>query len=156
MMIVLVGAGAFVFWRVQYALDHRLDQDLQTQNSDLRQAAAHLAPRPALDSLRDEARETQLLTRTGVVLAAGPGVPADRALLSPGQAARATRAALHTGRGYLFSERGRHLRILAAPVPGHGLAEVAVSAVRLDQRDEALRELLVQLAIANLLPLAIA
>jgi two-component system OmpR family sensor kinase len=156
MLVVLVGAGAFVFWRVQYALDHRLDEDLQTQNSDLRQAAAHLAARAALASRRDEARETQLLTRTGAVLAAGPGVPAGRALLSPDQAARATRAPLHTGRGYLFSQRGRHLRILAAPVPGHGPAEVALSAVRLDQRDEALRELLAQLAIANLLALAIA
>src|SRR4051794_1513927 len=154
MLVVLVGAGALVFWRVQYALDHRLDQDLQTQNSDLRQAAAHLAPRAALASLRDEARDTQLLTPTGAVLAAGPGAPADRALLTPEQSRRAARAPLRTGRGYLFSERGRHLRILAVPVPGR--STVAVSAVRLDQRDEALRELLAQLAIANLLALAIA
>src|SRR3954447_25596604 len=154
MLVVLIGAGAFVFWRVQYALDHRLDQDLQTQSSDLRQAAAHLAPRAALASLRDQARETQLLTPSGAVLAAGPGAPADRALLTPEQSRRAARAPLRTGRGYLFSERGRHLRILAVPVPGRGT--VAVSAVRLDQRDEALRELLAQLAIANLLALAIA
>jgi two-component system OmpR family sensor kinase len=156
MLVVLIGAGAFVFWRVQYALDHRLDQDLQAQSSDLRQAAALLSPRAALASLRDQARDTQLLSGTGTVLAAGRGLPAGRALLTPEQLARATRAPLRSGRGYLFSPRGRHLRILAVPVPGAGPAKVAVSAIRLDQRDEALRELLAQLAIANLLALAIA
>jgi signal transduction histidine kinase len=44
------------------------------------------------------------------------------------------------------------VRVLAAPAAG----AVAATAVRLDQRDEALRELLAQLAIANLLALALA
>jgi signal transduction histidine kinase len=77
-------------------------------------------------------------------------------LLTPEQARRAARGELQTGRGYLFSKRGRHLRILAVPVGGSGPAAVAAGAVRLDQRDEALRELLAQLTIANLLALALA
>src|SRR4051794_2454789 len=156
MLVVLVAAGAFVFWRVQFALDHRLDQDLRSQSTDLRQAAAHAAPAAALASLRDQAREGQLLDAGGRVLASGPGLDGGRPLITPAQARRATRRELTTGRGYLFSRRGRHLRILALPVGRGGRAAVAVSAVRLDQRDEALRELLAQLAIANLLALALA
>jgi signal transduction histidine kinase len=156
MVVVLVGAGAFVFWRVQYALDHRLDQDLQSQTSDLRQAASRQEPAAALASLHDEAREAQLLDVDGAVLASGPGVVSGRSLLTPAQARRATRTEVRTGRGYLFSPRGRHVRILAVPVGGPGPAAVAVTAVRLNQRDEALRELLAQLAVANFLALALA
>ncbi|WP_196807455.1 HAMP domain-containing sensor histidine kinase [Candidatus Solirubrobacter pratensis] len=156
MIVVLVAAGAFVFWRVQFALDHRLDQDLLSQTSDLREAAARQAPAAALASLRDQGREAQLLTAGGTVLASGPGIAGGRPLLAPEQARRAARGELQTGRGYLFSKRGRHLRILAVPVGGSGPAAVAAGAVRLDQRDEALRELLAQLTIANALALALA
>jgi signal transduction histidine kinase len=156
MVVVLVGAGAFVFWRVQYALDHRLDQDLQGQTSDLRQAASRQTPATALASLHDQAREAQLLDADGAVLASGSGIVTGRPLLSQSQARRAARTEVRAGRGYLFSPRGHHLRILAVPVHGAGPAVVAVTAVRLDQRDEALRELLAQLAVANFLALALA
>src|SRR3954454_23115619 len=122
MLVVLVAAGAFVFWRVQFALDHRLDQDLRSQSTDLRQAAANAAPAAALASLRDQAREGQLLDAGGRVLASGPGLDGGRPLIPPAQARRATRRELTTGRGYLFSPRGRHLRILALPVGSGGPA----------------------------------
>jgi two-component system, OmpR family, sensor kinase len=156
MIVVLAAAGAFVFWRVQVALDHRLDQDLRSQTSDLRQAALHLPPHAALASLREHAREAQLLRANGTVLASGAGIPDGQALITAAQTQSAGRSELETGRGELFSKRGKHLRILAVPVHGSGPAAVAVTAVRLDQRDEALRELLAQLAIANLIALAIA
>jgi two-component system OmpR family sensor kinase len=154
MIVVLIAAGAFVFWRVQYALDHRLDQDLRTQTSDLRQAAADQPPSAALASLRDQARDSQLLSDDGAVLVSGSGISGP--LLTAPQARRAAQRDLFTERGNLFSPRGRHLRILALPVHGSDSAAVAASAVRLDQRDEALRELLAQLAIANGLALAFA
>jgi signal transduction histidine kinase len=156
MLVVLVAAGGFVWWRVQFALDHRLDQDLASQTSDLHQAARRAAPSAALASLRDQGRLAQLLAGDGTILASGAGLAGTGALLTPAQARRATQRPLKTGRGYLFSPRRRHLRILAVPIAGDGPARVAVSAVRLDQRDEALRELLAQLAIANLLALALA
>ena len=156
MIVVLVGAGAFVWWRVQFALDHRLDQDLVTQTSDLRDAAAHATPQAAIASLRDEGRLGQLLAADGRVLASGISIADAGPLLTPEQTRQAMRDELHTGHGYLFSPRGRHRRILAVPIDGPGPAVVAASAVRLDQRDEALRELLAQLAIANLLALALA
>jgi two-component system OmpR family sensor kinase len=154
MIVVLIAAGAFVFWRVQYALDHALDQDLRTQTSDLRQAAADQTPIAALASLRDQARDAQLLAGDGTVLASGSGISGP--LLTTAQAREGARHEVQVVRGNLFSPRGRHLRILGLPVQGSGAAAVAVSAVRLDQRDEALRELLAQLAIANALALALA
>jgi signal transduction histidine kinase len=156
MVVVLAAAGAFVFWRVQYALDHRLGQDLRSQTSDLREAARNLPPRVALASLRDQTREAQLLRADGTVLASGPGIPSGQPLITAEQARRASRTDVETGRGELFSKPGKHLRILAVPVHGTGPASVAVTAVRLDQRDEALRELLAQLAVANLIALAVA
>ena len=156
MIVVLIAAGAFVFWRVEYALDHRLDEDLISQTNDLRQAATHQTPTAALRSLRDQARESQLLAADGTVLASGSGIVDGRPLLTPGQVRRAPASEVRATRGDLFSPHGQHVRILAVPVRGAGPAAVAVSAVPLDQRDEALRELLGQLTIANLLALAFA
>ncbi len=156
MLVVLVAAGAFVFWRVQLALDNRLNEDLRTQTGDLRVAAMHRSPESAITSIRDAGRDAQILGADGAVLASGPALRHDQPLLTQGQARRARGEVIRSGRGYLFSKRGEHLRILAVPVRGRGPAAVAVSAVRLDQRDEALRELLAQLAIANVLALALA
>ncbi|MBA2716500.1 MAG: HAMP domain-containing protein, partial [Propionibacteriales bacterium] len=157
MVVVLVAAGAFVFWRVQVALDSRLERDLTAQTRDLRRAAARQTPAAALASVRDQAPVAQLLTADGVALASGPEVRNGQGLLSAAQVRRAARGEVRTGHGHLFSKPGRHLRIMAIPVTtSDGAAAVAVTAVRLDQRDEALRELLAQLAIANLLALALA
>jgi hypothetical protein len=78
MIVVLMAAGAFVFWRVEYALDQTLDQDLRSQTSDLRQAATREPPAAALMSLRDQARESQLLAAGGTVLAPARASPAAR------------------------------------------------------------------------------
>jgi signal transduction histidine kinase len=157
MLVVLLAAGAFVWWRVQVALDHRLDQDLQAQSDDLVAAARRAAPAAALASLRDEGRRSQLLDAQGRVLASGAAIPDGAPLLDARQAARAAGGAqVRAGRGHLLSARDGHLRIVAVPVAGPGATAVAASAVSLDQRDEALRELLAQLTIANLLALAVA
>ena len=156
LMVLEAAAAAFVFWRVQFALDRRLDTDQRSQTTDLRDASVRLPPAAALASIQGRARDAQILGADGAVLAAGPGIPKGTALISPAQAAVASRTELHAGRGSLLSKGGRHVRILALPVQGAGGAAVAVTAVILDQRDEALRELLAQLAIANLITLAIA
>jgi signal transduction histidine kinase len=156
MIVVLAGVGAFVFWRVQVALDHGLNQDLATRTADLRQAAVQLRPVVALRSLRDEGRESQLFSSRGSILASGSAIPSGVALLTPAQAREASRAKLTTRRGNLFLKGGEHLRILAVPVHGVGGAAIAASAVRTDHRDEALRELVAALVIANLIALAVA
>jgi len=156
MIVVLACVGAFVFWRVQVALDNGLNEDLTTHTGELRRAALRLPPAAALRSLGDEGRESQLLGADGAVLASGAAIQAGRALLTPSQAHQATRRELETRRGNLFIKDGEHLRILAVPVHGVGAAAVAASAVRLDHRDEALRELFAALVIANLIALAVA
>src|SRR5262245_7088637 len=120
MIVVLTCAGAFVFWRVQVALDNSLNQDLTSHTNDLRQAALQLPPADALRSLRDEGRESQLLGPDGTVLASGAAIPAGRGLLTPVQVQRASRGELETRRGNLFLKGGEHLRILAVPVNGVG------------------------------------
>lgn len=158
MIVVLTAAGAFVFWRVQFALDKRLNEDLAAQTSAVRDAARKSEPSAALASLGAQARDAQVLAADGGVLASGPGLRGHRALLTAEQVKTALVREIRAGRGGMFSPRGRHVRIRAVPVQSaaSGGAAVAVSFVRLDQRDEALRELLVQLALANLLALALA
>lgn len=148
--IVLAGAGAFVYWRVSYALDLRLDNDLRAD-------AAALAPLVTSEGpLRQDAglqripasRLYQVLDGAGVVLAAG-----DQLGRTPVLKGRAAHAAV--GRevlvdvGALLPRSRRPLRLIAVPVPGSGPARVLVVAQHRDQRDEALRELLAQLALAG-------
>jgi signal transduction histidine kinase len=158
MLVVLIAAGAFVFWRVEYALDTRLADDLTGEAADLQHAAtATPDPGAALNTLGAQGRDAQLLDSSGRVLAAGTGLAGHGSLLTPAQQAQAEHGPVQVTLGQLFSGRGRHLRIRALPVRGvGGPAVVAVAAVRLDQRDEALRELLGQLTLANLGALTVA
>ncbi|MFG3604594.1 sensor histidine kinase [Micromonospora chersina] len=159
MLLVLTGAGAFVYLRVRYALDLRLDQDLTALSAQLTDAARTGAP------LATAARTVpgeywQLLDAGNHVLAASPGLPAD-SLLTPGQLDQALRRPVRVDRGTLLPISPRPLRLYAVPVqpgaaPSAGQPAVTVAAVRRDQRDEALRELIAQLALANLAALAIA
>ncbi|WP_238011434.1 ATP-binding protein [Dactylosporangium sp. AC04546] len=159
MLVVLTGAGAFVYLRVQYALDRRLDADLATQSAAVT-AALHdgtLGPRnPAVVS----GGLYQILDPTGAILHASPGLTG-RPLLTAGQVAAATRRPVRTDRGTLLPISTEPLRVLATPLspdaaPPTGQPAIVVVAVRRDQRDEALRELIAQLALANLAALAVA
>ena len=155
MLVVLTGAGGFVYWRVQYALDLRLDEDLAAQSAALARALrTDTDPLAALASLSAAAKDDQVLDEQGRVLAAGSTGAA--ALLTPAQATTATSRTVHASRGSILSGKGRHLRIEAVPATVDGAPVVAVAAVRLDQRDEALRELLGQLTLANLVALLVA
>jgi two-component system OmpR family sensor kinase len=159
MLVVLTGAGAFVYLRVQYALDRRLDADLTALCTAVTTALhdGTLGPRnPAVVS----GGLYQILDPTGAVLNASPGLTA-RPLLTPTEVAAARRGPVRTDRGTLLPISVEPLRVLATPLdpnePGAmGRPAVVVVAVRRDQRDEALRELVAQLALANLAALAVA
>ncbi|MGR6320577.1 ATP-binding protein [Micromonospora soli] len=159
MLVVLTGAGGFVYLRVRYALDLRLDQDLATQSAQLTDAAR--AGRPLPTVARTGAGEYwQLLDATNQVLATSPGLPAG-SLLTPAQLEQSLRQPVRADRGSLLPISARPLRLYATPVragtmPAAGEPAVTVAAVRRDQRDEALRELIGQLALANLAALAVA
>jgi signal transduction histidine kinase len=155
MLLVLTAAGAFVYLRVRYALDLRLNEDLQAQSTQLVDAVtSRTAPAMPPGALY------QLLDVRNRVVAASPGLTGDP-LLRPDQAATAQRQPVREDRGDLFPITSGTLRLYAVPlhagtVSPAGTPAVAVVAVRRDQRNEALRELIGQLVLANLAALAVA
>jgi two-component system OmpR family sensor kinase len=149
MLVVLTAAASFVFWRVQVALDHRLDDDLDAQVQELRDAVeAHPGdPAAALQSLpRGSALDQVVDRRTGRALAASPAV-AGRLLFTGHDLTRAARGPVQRDLGNLLLDEDRRLRVRTVPLDDR---LVGVTALSLGQRDETLRELLAQLTTANL------
>ncbi|WP_319460683.1 ATP-binding protein [Micromonospora sp. RTP1Z1] len=160
MLLVLAAAGAFVYLRVQYALDLRLDEDLAAQSVQLTELVRAGGVPPDNPGVPTAPGEYQILDAGNRVLAASPGLPAG-SLLTPHQLDVALRQPLRRDRGTLIPISTRPLRLYAVPLqpgatPPAGQPAVTVAAVRRDQRDEALRELIGQLTLANLTALAIA
>lgn len=153
--VVLALAGTFVYWRVEYALDRRLDSDLQADASAIAPVLGAGGRLGTADTTRTPAaRRYQVLDPTGRVVAYGADVgPAP--LLTPARAARARRARVVANIGELLPVSRRPLRVLAEPLQGRPAGTVLVVADRRDQRDEALRELLAQLAAAGLAALVV-
>jgi len=158
MLAVLGAAGAFVYWRVEVALDRSLDNDLDRQSADLQHAlTSHpRSAQEALGSLPGATVLDQALDAGGTVLASTPAAAGPSLL----RGRELTAARLHPvgyDAGHLLLDDDHRLRVRAVPVSGTGGRQVvAVTAVRLAQRDEALRELLAQLTVANLAALVIA
>ena len=158
MLAVLAAAGAFVYWRVEVALDRSLDNDLDRQSADLQHALSSRprSPRDALATLPGATVLDQVLDADGTVLASTPAA-AGPSLLRGRDRNAARLHAVGYDAGHLLLDDDHRLRVHAYPVPSTGGRQVvAVAAVRLAQRDEALRELLAQLTVANLAALAIA
>ncbi|MCW2666483.1 MAG: ATP-binding region, ATPase domain protein [Frankiales bacterium] len=154
--LVLAAAGSFVYWRVSYALDLRL-------NTDLRNEAVALAPLVASTGQLEltgsfppvpGAGRYQVLDAAGRVLAHGPELGA-APLLTPRQARTAVDGEVIADIGALLPASRRPLRLLTVPLPGPGPARVLLVADRKDARDEALRELLAQLLVAGLASLVV-
>ena len=148
--LVLAGAGGFVYWRVSYALDLRLNNDLRAEAAALAPlvtAGGGLRADPGLDRLPG-VRRYQVLDARGAVLSAGTDVRG-QSLLSPRQARAALDGPLFADVGALLPISRRPLRLFAVPLSGIGPARALVVAERRDERDEALRELLAQLLVAG-------
>jgi signal transduction histidine kinase len=154
MLVLLIAAGAFVYWRVEYALDRGLDTDLD-------QASATIAPlvdeSTGSVTTPDPANATgagwQVLDQNGDVIDHGGPVPA-----APMVDARDL---AEVGSGPITMDLGRLLPGTDNPYRVHVSATGAdgrylLVAVRRNHRDEALRELLLQLTLAGLGALAIA
>ena len=157
MTILLCAAGAFVYWRVKVDLDTALDRDLSEQfaaTMPLVQSDGRLHDQP--DSGNVAAVQVhQTLSAAGEVLSSGPGA-GTTSLLNRSQLTRALRGPIHVQIGALLPASLRPLRLLAAPIDGQEPAAVLVVGVRADQRNEALRELLAQLALAGFAALVLA
>ncbi|MDF3301868.1 sensor histidine kinase [Streptomyces tropicalis] len=145
MSLVLTGAAGLVYWRVQTALDRQLHDDLTAYRHSLDRAlraGTALPPGPS-GSL------CQVLDARGRVLASSDAV-SRRALLTPAEVASAVSGrTVRRDVGSLLPITPDTLRLQAERVTARGATRVVVAAVRRGHRDEALRELLAQLALAS-------
>ncbi|MGW5475366.1 HAMP domain-containing sensor histidine kinase [Streptomyces sp. NPDC004008] len=149
MSIVLSGTAAFVYWRVQYALDQQLDEDLTVYQHSLAKAVNSGGRLPAGPT----GSTYQVLNSHGGVLQAGNAAHG-RSLLTPAELDAVTGGrTVRRDQGALLPISPDPLRLEATGVALQGHTVVAVAAVARGHRDEALRELLGQLGIASALTL---
>jgi two-component system OmpR family sensor kinase len=146
--VVLLAAGVFVYWRIDYALDRGLD-------TELKQAGRTLEPLIGADGTvtdRAAAEATgvawQVLTPDGTVLDDG-GPAGTRPLVSSRQLRQVGEPAKTYNVGAFLPSSSEPYRVWverSTTSPEHYL----LVGVRRDHRDEALRELLLQLSLAGL------
>ncbi|MGW1052389.1 ATP-binding protein [Streptomyces sp. CG4] len=145
MSLVLTGTAWLVYWRVQTALDRQLHDDLAAYRHSLDRAlraGTALPPGPS-GSLY------QILDTHGRDLASSAAV-GHRPLLTPAEVDAAVHGHLvRRDVGSLLPITPDTLRLQAERVRAGGATRVLVAAVRRGHRDEALRELLAQLALAS-------
>jgi signal transduction histidine kinase len=153
MLVLLTAAGAFVYWRVEYALDRGLDTELD-------QATAVITP--LVDptghvSSPEDADATgagwQVLDSTAHVVDSGGTAPS-APLVTATDLDDMDEGALTKDIGKLLpvADKPYRVQIIHLERGGHYL----LVGVRRDHRDEALRELLLQLSLAGLGALAVA
>ena len=151
MTAVLLAAGAFVFWRVSYALDRQLNQDLRVYSDLVSAGLRNGQPLPA-----DKPGEVSQTYSTGGQLLAKSdrGV---RRLLTPARARSATRTPHRVGLGRFLpppDQTPYRVTYFTSPTPSGTV--VVATAISRNKHDEALRELLLQLGIADLVTVAAA
>lgn len=150
-VVALVAAGIFVYWRVEYALDRGLDTELS-------QASAALTPLIASSGRIDNRAAAdatavgwQVIDARGRVIDHG-GPVGSAGLIGPGRLAQLAQRSKGANLGdfdLLPAESTYRLRVTR-----ESTETFLVVAVRRDHRDEALRELLLQLAVAGVAMLA--
>jgi signal transduction histidine kinase len=155
MLVLLTAAGAVVYWRVQYALDRGLD-------SELGSAASVIAPLVGADGTVTSPAAANA-TGTGWQVLAADGSVLDAGGPAPTHPLVRARDLPRTGSRTL--DVGSMLPIAAAPYrvevtalgPSAGdVAAYVLVGVRRDHRDEALRELLLQMSLAGVGALLVA
>ena len=150
MTVVLLLAGGFVFWRVQFALDRQLDQDLAAYQEVVQRAVA-AGVTPPTDT---PGQSYQVYDATGQVLGGNSarGRLVDDAVVAAALDGGDTR----TDVGRFLPPTDHPYRVVAAPVGTARGTVVVASAISKSKHDEALRELLLQLTLADLATLAAA
>lgn len=143
MTAVLLIAGAFVFWRVGYALNRQLDQDLDAYQQVVQRDIA-TGETPPTDT---PGQSYQVYDPQGRVIAGNATTRlADQDTLR--QAATGTEVREDVGN--LLPPTDHPYKVVVAAVDGPDGTVVVASAISKNKHDEALRELLLQLAIADL------
>jgi two-component system, OmpR family, sensor kinase len=157
MLVVLTGAGAFVYWRVQFALDRELNNELIDSSTRL---AAEVTPAGGLrnSSALLSGERYQVVDSSGRVLSASPSSGQAEALLDPAGIREALSKPVVRDLGALLPGNATALRVYATRLEHGdraGRAAVLIVAAERNQRDEALRELLAQLLLAGLATLLV-
>ena len=146
MALVLVLAAAFVYWRVGYALGRQLDQDLEAWRRVV-ERSVKAGEEPPGDT---PGLYYQLYDDRARLLAGDEGLPT---LLDAASSWRTAFRSGTTGAG-CCPPRTHPYRVRLSRVTTPDGARVVASVISRSKHDEALRELLLQLAIADLLALA--
>ncbi|WGY02471.1 HAMP domain-containing sensor histidine kinase [Nocardioides sp. QY071] len=138
-LVVLVAAGAFVYWRVDFALDRALDTELAHGVSTLGPIVGDDGVARDRDAAEAIGLAWQVVDDDGTVVDHGGPAGTTPMLVTSGYGKHDVEARLSTGRA--------SYRIRAV-----GLAHQRrlLVGVRRDREDEALRELLLQLVVAGL------
>jgi two-component system OmpR family sensor kinase len=134
---------------VEYALDRGLDGDLQRATTALDRAVGPDGTAIVDGAVGATGAVYQVLDADGHVVAHGPAAGTDP-IVGPSQLPGADGTPHTVDIGRLLPVSDRPLRVLVTPTQADGKPAYLVVAVRRDHRDEALRELVVQLSIAVL------
>lgn len=149
MTVVLLLAGAFVFWRVEFALDRQLDQDLNAYHAVVIRDIAK-GDTPPADT---PGQSYQVYDRLGRVI----GGDARTRLVDDDTVVRAAAGtAVREDIGTMIPPSDRPSRAITSAVTTPRGPVVVASVISRRKHDEALRELLLQLAIADLATLVAA
>ena len=142
MAVVLAAIGAFLYVRLASSLDEAVDEDLQTRLVDASaQAARGDEVAPAGDP---EERVVQVLAPDGTLVnTTSVGEP----LLGATEAARAQEARTWFVLSHVTGLDGR-IRVLEAPVDTPQVQRIVLVGGSLEDRDDAMRSLLVLLLVA--------
>jgi two-component system, OmpR family, sensor kinase len=155
MVVLLTGAGAFVYWRVQFALDRSLNRDLDGAAAVLTPMVTATGQLPADSATLARIDGFQVLDSSGRVLDQD-GKLGSTSALTTAQLREAAVSPIRRDTGDLLPVTRRPFRLYATPVRVEASSRstprqlVLVIAIRRDQHDEALRELLLQLTAAGL------
>lgn len=149
MAVVLLVAGAFVFWRVEYALNRQLNQDLDAYHAVVVRDLS-TGTTPPTDT---PGQTYQVYDRRGRV----QGGDATARLVGADTVSRAAAGArIREDVGSMIPPSERPYRVVTSSVSTRQGSVVVASAISRRKHDEALRELLAQLAIADLATLVAA
>lgn len=157
MTVLLAAAGAFVYWRVEYALDRGLDTELDSATTVIQPLVGTGGVVTSPETADATGTGWQVLDRAGDVLDSGGPAP-HKALISESRLDQVGESGARTfdvGSLFLAANAPYRVRVSAMPQRSDQAAYLLVG-VRRDHRDEALRELLLQLTLAGLGALVIA
>lgn len=149
MALVLLLSAFFVFERVQYALDRQVDQDLAAYR-EVVEDALHHGRRPPSDT---PGQSYQVFKTDGAVV----GGNARHLLADTDTVEKAAAGQVqHHDVGHLLPPADHPYRVVTAPLRTPQGRVVVAYAISRAKHDEALRELLLQLLIADLITLVAA